>query len=226
MTLFGRLGPCGVFVIMAVAAWGQEPSEETKSPFGILPNFRSVEPNTPFEPLSVRRKFTIGFRDSTAYPIFGYTAVVAGWSQLINTHPYYGQGMEGYGKRFASAYGDVAIGNMMTESVMPSLLHQDPRYFRKGTGSFMSRLGYSASRTFVTRNDSGKNGFNYSEFAGSAITAGIGNIYYRHERTTGDNFERFTTTVVSDLLSQLLNEFLPDINRKLFSKKNKSGASH
>ncbi len=216
------LAPCCVLFLSLATGWAQDSPEEGKRAFGILPNFRTVEASAPFHPISTREKFVIGFHDSTDYPVFGFTAVVAGWSQLVNTHPYYGQGMKGYGKRFAAAYGDVAIGNMMTESVMPSLLHEDPRYFRKGSGSFASRLGYAASRSFITRTDSGRNRFNFSEFTGAAVAAGAGNIYYRHERTTGDNFERFTTTIVTDMLSQMLNEFLPDVSRKLFSKKNPS----
>jgi hypothetical protein len=186
---------------------------------GVLPNYRTVEDSDPFTPLSVRRKFYIGFKDSTDYPIFILAAGLAGMSQLTDQHEALGQGVKGYSKRLGGAVADQLIGNMFTESIMPTLFHQDPRYFRRGPdqGGVWSRVGYSASRVFVARNDHGNWTFNYAEVSGNAISAAIGNAYYPGERRLGDNIERFYSQMATDAFSQILKEFWPDIKRKYFT---------
>jgi hypothetical protein len=94
---------------------------------------------------------------------------------------HFGQGAKGFGKYYGAAFADQGIGNFMTEGVMTSLLHQDPRYFIKDHGGFLKRVEYAISREVVTRNDNGTNGFNVSELAGNAIAAGISNVYYPAE---------------------------------------------
>ena len=105
---------------------------------GVLPNYRSGEDSDPFTPLSVRRKFYIGYKDSTDYPIFFVAGALAALGQMTDQHPEFGQGMEGYGKRLGGSIADQLIGNFLTESVMPSLLREDPRYFRRGRGSLVA----------------------------------------------------------------------------------------
>ena len=163
---------------------------------GVLPNYRSAEEDSPFSPLSVRRKFYIGYKDSTDYPIFFVAAGLAGLAQMSDQHHQFGQGMEGYGKRLGGSVADQLIGNFLTESVMPSLLHEDPRYFRRGRGGIWSRTGYAASRVFVARNDHGNWTFNFAEVGGNAIGAAIGNAYYPGERHLEDNLQRFYSQMV------------------------------
>ncbi len=184
----------------------------------MLPNYRSAEEDSPFSPLSVRRKFYIGYKDSTDYPIFFVAAGLAALAQMTDQHAQFGQGMEGYGKRLGGSVADQLIGNMLTESIMPSLLREDPRYFRRGRGGVWSRTGYAASRVFVTRNDHGHWTFNFAEVGGNAIGAAIGNAYYPGERRLGDNFQRFYSQMATDALSQILKEFWPDIRRKYFHR--------
>jgi len=97
-----------------------------------------------------------------------------------NQYSSFGQGAKGFGKYYGGAYADQAIGNIMTEAVMPSVLHQDPRYFTKGQGGFWRRTGNAISREreLVTRNDDGRNQFNTSELLENGIAAGISNVYY------------------------------------------------
>jgi hypothetical protein len=190
--------------------------------FGVLPNYRTANLSDPFQRLSVKRKFYIGYKDSTDYPLFVLGGVLAGLGQATNQHPEFRQGMVGYGKRYAASTSDLLIGNFLTESIMPSLLHQDPRYFRKGEGRTMSRVGYAASRIFVAKNDSGRWNINYSEVLGNAMGAGIGNAYYPGERRLSDNFQRFYSQLATDALSQVLKEFWPDVKRKYFSRKSAS----
>src|SRR6202022_584613 len=92
-------------------------------------------------------------------------------------NPTFGQGMKGFGKRYGTAYGDQMIGNMFTEGIMPSLLHEDPRYFRRGVGSKKSRLVYAITRIFITKTDSGRTMFNFAEVGGNSIAAAISNAY-------------------------------------------------
>jgi hypothetical protein len=184
---------------------------------GVLPNYRTAEESAPFTPLSVRRKFYIGYKDSTDYPIFFVAAALAGLGQMTDQHPEFGQGMKGYGKRLGGSVADQLVGNFMTESVMPSLLRQDPRYFRRGQGSVLSRTSYAASRVFIARSDKGNWTFNYSEVTGNAISAAVGNAYYPHERKLGDNLQRFYSQLATDAFSQILKEFWPDVKRKYFS---------
>jgi hypothetical protein len=186
---------------------------------GVLPNYRTADDNGAFEPLTVRKKFYIGYKDSTDYPIFILAAGLAGLAQLTDQHEALGQGVKGYSKRLGGAVADQLIGNMFTESIMPSLLHEDPRYVRRGRGGIWSRTGYAATRVFVAKNDHGNWTFNAAEVGGNAITAAIGNAYYPGERRLGDNVTRFSSQMATDALSQVLKEFWPDIKRKYFNRR-------
>jgi hypothetical protein len=137
--------------------------------------------------------------------------------QLTDQHGAFGQGVEGYSKRLGASVADQLIGNMLTESIMPSLLHEDPRYFRRGHGGVWSRTGYAATRVFVAKNDHGNWTFNLAEVGGNAMGAAIANAYYPGERRLGDNVTRFSTQMATDALSQVLKEFWPDIKRKYFN---------
>jgi hypothetical protein len=191
-------------------------SSPTSRVLGVLPNYRTTDDTGPFEPLTVRRKFYIGYKDSTDYPIFILAAGLAGLAQLTDQHAAFGQGVKGYSERLGGAVADQLIGNMLTESIMPSLLHEDPRYFRRGRGGIWSRTGYAASRVLVAKNDHGNWTFNFAEVGGNAMSAAIANAYYPGERRLGDNLTRFSTQMGTDALSQILKEFWPDIKRKYF----------
>jgi hypothetical protein len=194
------------------------PAPVSKRAFGVLPNYRTAEKTDVYMPISIKRKYYIGLKDSTDYPIYGLSAVLAGLGQWTDSHASYGQGLEGFGKRYASTISDQLIGNFLTESIMPSLLHEDPRYFRRATGSKWARTGYAASRVFVTKTDSGKTMFNFAEVSGNAIAATIGNAYYPGERSLNDNVERFYSQLATDAFSQVLKEFWPDIKRRFFNR--------
>jgi hypothetical protein len=164
--------------------------------------------------LSNRQKLSIAARDSFDYPTVLLAAAVAGIGQWNNSNPSFGQGAQGYGHRWITSYGDQAIGNMLTEGVFPVLLNEDPRYFRRGTGSTWRRLGYAVTRVVITQRDGGGSRFNGSEWLGSATTVGIANAYYPDSRTLGGNASRLFTLVGIDAASMVLKEFWPDIQRK------------
>ena len=165
--------------------------------------------------LTPHGKFTIAWDDSTDRAIFLQTAVLSGIGQWNNSNPSFGQGVAGYAKRFGTTYADFASENMLTEGVFPALLHQDPRYFRRGQGSAKSRLGYAMSRLFITRGDSGRSQFNYSEVVGAASSVAISNAYYPDGRTVGNNVGRYTEQLGFDAASNVLKEFWPNLKRHL-----------
>jgi len=143
---------------------------------------------------------------------------LAGLGQLTNQSPSFGQGAKGFGHRLVTNYADQAMGNMFTEGVFPVLLHEDPRYFRRGTGSIPSRALYALTRVIVTHKDAGGVRFNYSEWLGNASAVAISNAYYPDSRTVLDNGTKLLMQVGTDAVSQVLKEFWPDIKHKLFHK--------
>ena len=192
-----------------------KPKTEDKRILWIFTNHRTVEESVTVEKLPPRGKFSIAWHDTTDQAIFLQSAFLAGISQATNGNPSFGQGTEGYAKRFGAAYCDFAVQNMMTEGVFPTLLHQDPRYFRRRNGTGRSRLGYAISRLFITRTDSGKHQFNYSEVVGGAASLAISNAYYPDGRSVGNNLGRYAVQLGFDAASNVLKEFWPDLRRKL-----------
>jgi hypothetical protein len=188
--------------------------------FGVLPNYATVETEHQFGPLTVKDKFKLtsdSMFDPVTFPFIGLEALI---SQAQNSDPEYGQGMKGYGARYGTAYGDALFGTTMTTSVFPSLLHQDPRYFQLGRGSILHRSFYSVSRIFVTRNDDGSHGFNYSEIAGNLVAAGLSNAYHpAQERTISNTMSVWGTDIMWDAVSDVAKEFWPDIRRHFHKTK-------
>jgi len=189
-----------------------------KRAFGVLPNYRTAEASIPFVPISARQKMTIACKDSFDGPVYPTAAVFASVYQLENQNPSFGQGMPGYAKRLAGALGDQTLGNMMTEGIMPSLLRQDPRYFRLGQGSVRSRTWYAVTRIFVTRSDSNHTQFNFSEWGGNAVAVALSNAWYPDTRTVSDNVQKLLIQCGTDAFSQVLKEFWPDVKRHLKKK--------
>lgn len=164
------------------------------------------------------QKLDIASKDSFDYPLVALAGALAGLGQLTNQDPSFGQGLKGFGHRLTTNYADQAMGNMFTEGLFPVLLHEDPRYFRRGTGPTLSRLGYALTRVLVTHEDSGGTRFNYSEWLGNATAVAISNAYYPESRALAANGSKLLMQVGTDAVSQVLKEFWPDIKRKMFHK--------
>ena len=186
-----------------------------KRAYGVLPNYRTAESDGPYLPITVKQKVYIAKKDTLDWPSYIMAGFFSGISQLSNSNPSFGQGLKGYGRRYISSVADQDVGNFMTEAILPSLLHQDPRYFRKGHGSVMGRIGYAVSRSAIARSDSGKWTFNTSEFLGNGIVAALGNAYYPDARGLNPTMQRMFTQIGTDSISQTMKEFWPDIKRKL-----------
>ena len=171
--------------------------------------------------MSSHQKFGLAFKTAIDPVTLGIAAVGAGMSQALDLSAGYGQGAEGYGKRVGASYAGQADSLLWGNAILPSLLHQDPRYFRKKTGTFKSRLLYALSATVKSKNDDGSRGPNYSNVIGRMIAAGISNVYYPPgDRGVGPTFGRAATLISLGTLGSVLNEFWPDIRRKLFNKQN------
>jgi hypothetical protein len=192
-----------------------------KRVFGVLPNYRTADGNAEYQPISAKRKLWIGFKDSFDYPVYFTSAAFAGLNHLADTSPEFGQGMKGYAKRYAASYADQTVGNMMTESLFPVMLKQDPRYFRVGPayGGAWKRTGYALSRMVVCRSDTGKSVFNLSEIGGNATATAISNLYYKDNRNAADNAQKWGIQIATDAFSNVLKEFWPDIKKAMFGKK-------
>jgi hypothetical protein len=193
----------------------------TKRLLFALPDFLTVENAAQVPPLTAGQKFKLTARGTFDYMEFVWYAALAGIGQARGNEPEYGQGAEGYAKRFGEQFGDGAIENVMTKAALPSLLRQDPRYFQLGKGTIRHRTWYALSRTFITRSDSGTNQFNFSEILGSAASAGIST--YTYHPSDDRNFQTVATTwgsqVGYDMISFVLKEFWPDLRRKLRKSK-------
>ena len=198
----------------AAPAQTQIAPPQDKRVFGVLPNYRTAEGSAPFRPISTRQKFDIATKDTFDYPSYGLAAAFAGLSQLQNDNPSFGQGSKGYLRRYGSAVADQDLGNYMTEAIIPSLLHEDPRYFRRGHGSFLVRAAYAASRVTVTKTDAGNLRFNSSEFLGNGIVASIGNLYYPDDTGLRYTAQRMFTQIGTDAFDNMLKEFWPDVKRE------------
>ena len=186
----------------------------------MIPNYRTVkdESNEPTK-LHAGEKFKLGLDDSFdyyAYPAAGIFAGVGMWQKQT---PSFGQGAAGFAKYYGAAFADQTIGNMMSESIFPVMLHQDPRYFPLGKGGFWKRSGYAISREWITRNDSGKAACNYSELGGNAAAVAISNLYYpAASRTASNNAYKYGQQIGLDAFFNILKEFWPDMRRKMFGK--------
>jgi hypothetical protein len=201
--------------------------------FFTLPNFLTLENAGQVPPLTSKQKFAVVTRGSFDYVQYPWYAFLSGISQAQNSEPGYRQGWEGYGKRFGAAFADGTIENFMTGAILPSVLHQDPRYFQSGHGSFTHRSFYALSRNLITREDSGKNEFNYSEVVGGAMSAAISTYSYHpkgryvttttpgvlryipSDRTVTNTAKVWGTQYGYDSLTLVVKEFWPDIRRKI-----------
>jgi hypothetical protein len=187
--------------------------------FLVIPNYATVEKPKKFVPLTVKQKFALGADGAFDPYAFGLAAILAGIAQAKNDDAAWHQGWEGYGKRYAAAFGDATIGSFMTTGVFPSIFHEDPRYFRLGKGGFKHRSGYALKRLFVTRTDSDHSQFNFSEFLGNAAAAGISQTYHsRQERGLSNFGSDYATQIAIDVIANQLKEFWPDIRHKIFKK--------
>ena len=189
--------------------------EEHQRILGIFPNFNTIDqPQAAI--MSPRQKINLAFRSAIDPVTFAVAAVDAGISQWQNSFSGYGQGGQGYAKRFGASYADSFDSTMLGNAFLPIVFHQDPRYFRKGTGPFSARFLYAVSTTVRAHRDGGGWVPNYSNILVNLAAGGISNAYYP-DSDIGDclTFRRAATVTAEGALGALFTEFWPDISRHL-----------
>jgi hypothetical protein len=139
---------------------------------------------------------------------------------LLNSDPELGHGIAGYGRYYWRTFTDGVSGTFFTEAIVPSIAHEDPRYYTMEQGGFFRRTGYAISRAVLTKTDSGRTRFSFSEVVGNALEAGLSNAYYPpQERSLSQTATNWGTQMESAVLNHLFQEFWPDIRRKVFRGK-------
>jgi hypothetical protein len=181
--------------------------EEKQRGFGVIPNFFEVyEPNP--APLTAKLKFKLSFRVARDPFSIAGVAMLAGVGQSAKK-PYYGVGFEGFAQRFAADYTTQFSDIMIGGAILPSLLHQDPRYYYKGTGTKKSRFLHAISNIIITRGDSGHLQPNYSTLGGDLASAAISNAYYPgSNRGAPLVFENFGINTAVHMFARILQEFV------------------
>src|SRR6267154_3377029 len=181
--------------------------EEKQRIFGLIPNFYVVYDPNPV-PLTTKLKFQLAVKSSTDVVTILGIAVLAAMNQAGNT-PDYVQGWKGYGERFGAAAADSFSDIMIGGAILPSLLHQDPRYYYQGTGTNKSRTLHALSSPFVARTDQGESQANYSSVGGVLASSSLANLYYpRSNRGVGLVFGNFAIGIAERIGANVAQEFL------------------
>jgi hypothetical protein len=182
--------------------------EEKQRVLGFIPNFYvTYIPNA--APLNTRQKFELAWKSTLDPVTFGITGAVAGIQQANNQFSGYGQGAQGYAKRYGASYTDVVTSTFIGGAILPSLFKQDPRYFYKGTGSVRSRVLYAIANSVICKGDNGHWQANYSAILGSLAAGGISNLYYpASDRGAGLTFENTAIGIGGAAAANILQEFV------------------
>jgi hypothetical protein len=171
-------------------------------------------------PTTSKEKLKIFVEDSFDYSAFAEVAILAGMAQYENSEPEFHTGGPAYARYYWHSFADNTDGNLMTEYAIPVLTREDPRYYTLGHGGFLHRTTYSVSRLFITRDNQGNPTPNFSEIVGNGAAAGISNLYYpANDRSWTKTGQRWFLQVGIDGMSDLVKEFWPDINDKIFHDK-------
>jgi hypothetical protein len=184
-------------------------AEEKQRLVGVLPNFYTSYVNDA-APLTWKQKFSLATRGTFDPIAMVGVGVAAGIEQANNSFPGYGQGAEGYGKRFAAKFADGRSSDYFTHAVFPVLLHQDPRYYYLGSGSIKSRLMHAIGSAFLTRGDNGRTEPNYSYVLGDMCSGALSNLYYpQANRGAHLVFNNAAVGLAGRVGGNILREFLP-----------------
>jgi hypothetical protein len=190
----------------------------------IIPNYQTVDDsNRNIAPMTAKEKWRLAWKSVIDPFNIASAALGAGFSQSANATPKYGHGGAALAERFGAAMGDFSSQDFFSAGLFATILHQDPRYFRKGPRyGFWIRVADSLEQIVVARQDSGRKAFNASNILGMAAGIGVSNLYYPSASRTGTvMLGRVGTSLTGDAMGNLLSEFWPDVRKKLLHKKAK-----
>ena len=192
----------------------------SKRLFFIIPNFRSVRTTTVLPPQTVREKFVDASEDTFDYSAIALDVLLAAYNYGRTNTPEFGTGGVAYGRYLWHSAADQAVENYLVEFIVPTVTHEDTRFYQLGRGGFAKRSLYAVSRTFITKSDSGHETVNLGEIVGAAASSGISQLYYPgRERTFGNFADQYGTDLLIDAAAYFLREFEPEFSRALAHKK-------
>jgi len=222
----GDLGPSQVYIVPAITlavtaavtevrvggtqfevAAEELKEQEKQRVFGFIPNFYVTYVSDP-APLASRQKFQLAWRSVIDPFTFVGVGFLAGIDQASDQFGGYGQGAEGYAKRFGAAYGNVVASTFIGSAILPSLFKQDPRYFYKGSGSTRSRILYALANAVICKGDNKKWQFNYSEVIGAFATGAISYTYYPEADRNGVIWQNGLIKLGESAVAGIFQEFV------------------
>lgn len=186
--------------------------QQPKRILGIMPNYRAVSAGAIPPPPTPKEAFGIATRNSFDYSSYIFVGITSLLAEGNDSHPQLGKGVAGYGRYYWRGFLDKTDGNYLVIFALPSLLHEDERYFAKGEGGIWKRALYASSRVVIVRTYDGNERFNNSEIFGRGIAQAISTTYYPSKtRTVGQISEKYAYALGRDALTNTFREFWPDI---------------
>lgn len=216
---------------LTLPVWAQDPATppqgqdtevlhpQPKRILGVMPNFRAVSAGTLPPPPTKKEAFKIATQNSTDYSAFVFLAFTSAMAEGSDTHPQLGEGVKGFGRYYWRGFVDKTDGNYLVIFALPTIFHQDERYYALGKGNIWRRFSYSMSRVAITPDYHGHNSFNASELLGRGIAQGISLAYYPSQSRTGSAIaEKYAYAILRDAATNAFREFWPDIAVHLFHR--------
>jgi len=185
--------------------------QQPKRILGIMPNYRAVSAGAIAPPPTPKQALRIATLNSFDYSSFFFVGITSALAESSNAHKKLGDGLAGYGRYYWRGFLDKADGNYWVIFIMPTIFHQDERYYAKGSGNVFKRAVYAASRVVITPDYHGHASFNASEVFGRGIAQGIAISYYPRGKTGGDLAVKYGYAIARDALTNVFREFWPDI---------------
>lgn len=188
------------------------PRQQPKRILGVMPNYRAVSAGAIPPPPRPKEAFKIATENSFDYSAFVFTGITSLLAEGTNTHPQLGKGIPGFWGYSWRGWVDKTDGNYWVDFVMPTIVHEDERYYAKGEGPILNRGVYAATRILITPNYHGRNTFNAAEVLGRGISQAISLTYYpSQDQTLGGFSQKYAYALGRDALTNVFREYWPDI---------------
>ena len=197
------------------------PPPQPQRILGLMPNYRAVSAGAIPPPPTPREAFKIAAQNSFDYSAFVFVGITSLLAEGTNAHSQLGKGVPGYWAYYWRGYLDKTDGNYWVDAIIPTMVHQDERYYAMGEGGIFKRGIYAASRELITPNYHGKDSFNISEILGRGASQAISLAYYPSQTQTASGYaQKYAYAVGRDALTNVFREFWPDINSHVLHRHN------